>query len=227
MGRAKEIIIKVIPAKLANKFIKKYHYSGKVVQNSQLHFGAFLDGVLHGAMQFGSSLDKRKLMGLVKETKWNEFIELNRMAFDEYLPRNSESRCISIAMKLLKKNAPHIKWVVSFADATQCGDGTIYRASGFKLTGIKSNKSQWGFNVDYLIKHERREIKVLIDVLKKKKSNILNEIYFRSKSWSSNQSILNGFYYNLGKKKFIETTKAKILQGYQFYPPIFSLLLLR
>lgn len=32
-----------------------------------------------------------------------------------------------------------LKWVISFADATQCGDGTIYRAAGFVLTGIKEN----------------------------------------------------------------------------------------
>ena len=71
--------------------------------------------------------------GLVKDTKWNDFLELNRMAFDDYLPKNSESRSISVAMKLIKKHYPNIEWVVSFADGTQCGDGTIYRASGFRL----------------------------------------------------------------------------------------------
>jgi hypothetical protein len=94
-------------------------------------------------MQFGPSLDKRKIQGLVKDTGWNEFIELNRMAFSDKLPRNSESRAISIAMKMLKKYAPHIKWVISFADACQCGDGTIYRASGFVLTGIKENTQNY------------------------------------------------------------------------------------
>lgn len=133
---AKDIIVKVIPSKIANEFVKKHHYSGKVVSNSQLHFGCFLNGILHGVMSFGPSLDKSKVVGLVKNTKWNEFLELNRMAFDEVLPRNSESRCISIALKLIKKNAPHIKWVISFADGGQCGDGTIYRASGFYLTGL-------------------------------------------------------------------------------------------
>ncbi len=141
MGRAKEIIVKVIPSKIANDFVKKHHYSGKVVANSQLHFGAFLDGKLHGVMSYGPSTDKSKILPLVKDTGWNEFIELNRMAFDEYLPKNSESRCISISLKLIKKNAPHIKWVISFADGCQCGDGTIYRASGFKLVGIKKNKT--------------------------------------------------------------------------------------
>lgn len=139
MGRAKEIIIKVIPSNIANEFVKKHHYSGKVVPNSKLHFGAFLDGNLHGVLSYGSSTDKSKLIGLVTGTKWNEFIELNRMAFDDYLPRNSESCCIARTLKLIKKKAPQIKWVISFADGCQCGDGTIYRASNFVLTGIKKN----------------------------------------------------------------------------------------
>lgn len=139
MGRAKEIIVKVIPPKIANDFVKKHHYSGKVVPNSQLHFGAFLDGKLHGVMSYGPSMDKSKLITLVEGTKWNEFIELNRMAFDDYLPRNAESFCIAKSIKLIKKNAPHIKWIVSFADGCSCGDGTIYRASNFVLTSIKKN----------------------------------------------------------------------------------------
>lgn len=141
MGRAKEIIVKVIPSKIANEFVKKHHYSGKVVQNSQLHFGCFLDGKLHGVMQYGPSMDKRKVCSIVKGTGWNEFIELNRMAFDDYLPRNSESYCIGVSIRLIKKYAPQIKWIVSFADGCSCGDGTIYRASNFVLTGIRENKT--------------------------------------------------------------------------------------
>lgn len=143
MDRVKEIQLKVLPAKVANEFVKKHHYSGKVVPNSTLHFGAFLDGKLHGVMQYGSSLDKRKIIGLVEGTGWNEFLELNRMAFDDFLPRNSESYCIARSMKLIAKHAPHIKWVVSFADGCQCGDGTIYRASNFVLTGITEGHSFW------------------------------------------------------------------------------------
>jgi hypothetical protein len=139
MGRAKEIKVKVIPPKIANDFVKKHHYSGKVVPNSTLHFGCFLDGKLHGVMQYGPSINKKGTINLVEGTGWNEFIELNRMAFDDYLPKYSESRCIAITIKLIKKNAPHIKWIISFADGTQCGDGTIYRASGFKLVGIADN----------------------------------------------------------------------------------------
>ena len=141
MGRAKEIIVKVIPSKIANEFVKKHHYSGKVVQNSSLHFGAFLDDKLHGVMSYGSPFDKSRVIGMVQPCLWNEMLELNRMAFDDYLPKNSESRCLAISIKLIKKNAPQIKWVLSFSDGTQSGDGTIYRASGFYLTSVKPNSS--------------------------------------------------------------------------------------
>lgn len=141
MGDAKRLIVKPIAAADANRIIQALHYSGKVVQNSQLHLGVFLDGRCGGAMQFGPSLDKRKIQGLVSGTLWNEFIELNRMAFADWLPRNSESRCIGYAMRWIRKTYPHMKWVVSFSDGTQCGDGTIYRASGFVLTAINDNQS--------------------------------------------------------------------------------------
>lgn len=140
MGRAKEIEVKVIPSKIAIPFIKQHHYSKKVVNNSCLHFGVFLDNALHGVMQFGPSMDKSKIIGLVEGTGWYNFLELNRMAFDDVLPRNSESRAISLAIKLIKRNAPQIKWIISFADGCSCGDGTIYRASNFVLTGIKKIK---------------------------------------------------------------------------------------
>lgn len=139
MTTAKDLIVKPISSQDANRIVRSLHYSGKVVNNSQIHLGVFLNGKCGGAMQFGPSLDKRKIQGLVAGTLWNEFIELNRMAFADWLPRNGESRCIGYAMRWLRKQYPWLKWVVSFADGTQCGDGTIYRASGFVLTGIKES----------------------------------------------------------------------------------------
>ena len=185
MGRAKEIIVKVIPAKVANEFVKKHHYSGKVVPNSTLHFGAFLDGKLHGVMSYGNSMDKSKVKLAVENTGWNEFIELNRMAFDDYLPKYSESRCISISIKLIKKNAPHIKWIVSFADGSQCGDGTIYRASGFQLIGLKKNNQILNWN---------------------------GKIIAKKSLDNKNYPSINGKYYS---RHLIENGEAKPIEGHQ------------
>lgn len=198
MGRAKEIIIKVIPSKIANDFISKHHYSGKVVQNSNLHFGAFLDGGLHGVLSYGSSLDKAKMVKLVEGTGWNEFLELNRMAFDDYLPRNSESYCIAKTLKLIKKNAPQIKWVVSFADGCSCGDGTIYRASNFVLTAIKEN-----FNLCQLPNGEK-----------------VHKMALESNPTTPRKELGGKCYYDItgGKfnfKQYVNYVGGEILKGYQ------------
>jgi hypothetical protein len=141
MGSAKALRVRPISAQDANRVVRALHYSKGVKTNSQLHLGVFLDNKCGGAMQFGPSIDIRRMLGLVRGTKWNEFLELNRLAFADWLPRNGESRCLAFAMRWIKKNYPWIKWIVSFADATQCGDGTIYRASGFVLTNIKKNST--------------------------------------------------------------------------------------
>lgn len=198
MGRALDVELRVIPSKIAIAFIRKHHYSGKVVNNSSLHFGAFLDGKLHGVMSYGPSLDKSKMLGLVEGTGWNEFIELNRMAFDDVLPRNSESRCIALSIKLIKKHAPHIKWIVSFADGTSCGDGTIYRASNFVLTAIKEN-----YNLCQLPNGEK-----------------IHKMTLENNPTSPRKELNGRSYYDVtgGKfdfKKYIEVTNAEILQGFQ------------
>lgn len=198
MGRAKEIIVKVIPSKIAVPFVKKHHYSGKVVNNSNLHFGVFIDNSLHGVMSFGPSLDKSKMIRLVEGTGWNEFLELNRMAFDDVLPRNSESRAISMAIKLIKKNAPQIKWIVSFADGCSCGDGTIYRASNFVLTAIKEN-----YNLVMLPSGEK-----------------IHKMTLESNPTTPRKELNGKSYYDItgGRfnfKKYVETVNGQILKGYQ------------
>lgn len=143
MGDAKRIRVAPVDRAAADACVERWHYSGRTYPKSRLHLGVWLDGELLGAMQFGPPLQTSHLIGLVRDTTWDGFIELNRMAFSDRLPRNSESRALSIAMRLMREHAPHIAWCVSFADGTQCGDGTIYRASGFLLTGIKRNTSLW------------------------------------------------------------------------------------
>ena len=198
MGRAREIEIKAIPSRIGNDFIKKHHYSGKVVNNSVLHFGCFLDGRLHGVLQYGNSLDKRKMMALVRDTGWNEFLELNRMAFDDYLPRNSESYCIGKTLRMIKKQAPHIKWVVSFADGCSCGDGTIYRASNFVLTGIREN-----FNLCQLPSGEK-----------------VHKMALESNPTCKRKELGGASYYDItgGRfdfRKYVEFTHGEILKGFQ------------
>jgi len=89
------------------------------------------------------------------------------MAFDDYLPKYSESRCIAISIRLIKKNAPQIKWIISFADGTQCGDGTIYRASGFKLVGLSKNAGICKLNGNIVHIKKTYDLKLTSSFMKK------------------------------------------------------------
>ena len=143
MASAKDIRVAPISCKAAREVVSKYHYSGKFDTRSKLHFGVFLNGRCGGAIQLGDPIDKRKALGIVEGTGWNSLLDLHRFAFADWLPRNSESRALSVMMRLVRVNYPHIEWMQSYADATQCGDGTIYRAAGFSLIGIKKNNSMF------------------------------------------------------------------------------------
>lgn len=204
MSRVKEIVVKVIPATIANEFVRKHHYSGKVVNNSQLHFGCFLDNTLHGVLSYGMPLDKRKVLHLVRGTLWNEMLELNRMAFDQFLPANSESRCIAISLKLIRKQAPHIKWILSYSDATHCGDGTIYRASGFDLTGYSTSsmvelpERLWKYNGGGRYAHR---------MTLQAKSNIMYKV-------TQAELKLNGAYKQM--EWYAEKWGTRVIEGYQF-----------
>lgn len=198
MGEAKRIIVQPISARDANRVVQSLHYSGKTVQNSQLHLGVFLNGKCGGAMQFGPSLDKRKIQGLVEGTLWNEFIELNRMAFADWLPRNGESRALGFAFRWIRKQYPHIKWCVSFSDATQCGDGTIYRASGFVLTGIQTSHN----------------------LAKLQNGLVIHKMTLESNPTQKRQELGNRSYYELtgGKydfAKYVRECAGTIIPGYQ------------
>ena len=78
MVSAKDIIVKPITSKSANALVKRVHYSGKIVNNSTLHLGAYPNDKLEGLCH-GSPLDKRKVLPLVEGTSWNGMLELNRM----------------------------------------------------------------------------------------------------------------------------------------------------
>jgi hypothetical protein len=109
MTSAKEIEVRPIAKRDADALIRRVQYSGKVVRNSQLSLGVFLRGQLEGAMQFGPSLQKSNIVHLVRDTGWNGFLELNRLAFTDTLPRNSESRALGIALRMIRKHYPHIE----------------------------------------------------------------------------------------------------------------------
>jgi hypothetical protein len=66
--------------------------------------------------------------------KQGEVIELVRMALNG--KQDSTTKAMAISLKLIKKNAPNVKLVVSYADSEQGHYGIIYQATNWFYTGF-------------------------------------------------------------------------------------------
>lgn len=131
----RHLFVAQIPRKDAIEIITKHHYSHRIVNNSYIHMGVFMNGDLVGCMQFGYLLNPRAMRKIVAGTEIGEYLELNRMWLSDVAPKNSESQAISYAFKYIKRVCPMVKWVQSFADE-RCGRlGVVYQASNFLYLG--------------------------------------------------------------------------------------------
>lgn len=140
---AKSVLVRKVPRADADRCIATWHYSGRPYTKSVHHYGCLLDGHLIGALQFGDPLDINKAMALFRACERDEVMELNRMALSPSAPRNTASRVLRVSLRLLAAALPRLQWVLSYSDATQCGDGACYRGAGFLLTGIRRNSTLW------------------------------------------------------------------------------------
>jgi hypothetical protein len=127
--------VELIECSLARAIIRRNHYSGTVVANSDTHIGVFMFDQLVGVLQFGPAMNPASGGSIVTGATVDTYRELNRMWLDDVAPRNSESRAISYSVKLMRRIRPLVNWVQSFADE-RCGRlGVVYQASNFLFCG--------------------------------------------------------------------------------------------
>jgi hypothetical protein len=124
-----------IPAATARSVIEAFHYSGRVVNNSYLHLGIYIDGAFSGVLSFGYMLNPARAGRIVEGTTQGQYLELNRMWLEDAAPRNSESRAISYAIKYIRRACPGVAWIQSFADERCGGLGVVYQAANFLYLG--------------------------------------------------------------------------------------------
>lgn len=150
-----------IDAKEARDIVKKYHYSGKVVANSNIHLGVFRNdtGELVGALQYGPCMNGEKTSSKISETHKN-MAELNRMVMNDVEPRNAESQAISLCNKWLKRNT-ELDYILSFSDGKEGNCGYIYQATNWKYIGFMLSNSFYrldgGFMHSVTVWHKYKE----------------------------------------------------------------------
>ncbi|HCY83279.1 MAG TPA: hypothetical protein DHV22_17600 [Xanthomarina gelatinilytica] len=137
----KEFYIKEIERNIANKIIMENHYSKKYYNATYIHLGLFVKNDLKGVLQYGYAMNPASCGSVVKDTKQDEYLELNRMWIADRIGEYPESKSISYSLKYIRRKFPKIKWIQSFADERCGGFGIVYQACSFDYYG--SHKSDF------------------------------------------------------------------------------------
>lgn len=127
-----------------------YHYSGVGFKKAILNLGVFRkeDNKMVGVLQWGCSFQENiRLDRYVKETiNKNEYLELNRFSMADSEGKNSESQAISLGIKWIKQNMPHIRLLVSYAGRKEGNYGYIYQATNWEYLGYFISEGFWYVN---------------------------------------------------------------------------------
>lgn len=143
----KKYFIDQIHSSKANKMTALYHYSGVGFKKASLNLGVFRkeDKKMVGVLQWGCSFQENiRLDRYVKEpiTK-EEYLELNRFSMADSEGKNSESQAISLGIKWIKQNMPHIRLLVSYAGRKEGNYGYIYQATNWEYLGYFISNGFW------------------------------------------------------------------------------------
>lgn len=123
--------------------VRAYHYSRTLPAGRLVCVGVWENGRFIGAVIFGrgASSEIASPFGLQQ----SEICELCRVALGPHV--TPTSRILALAVKLLRKQSPNLRLIISFADPMQRGpsgqphDGTIYRACGWWFIGMTNAES--------------------------------------------------------------------------------------
>ncbi len=144
------LYLKSIDKLTAKNFVKKYHYS----HSSNLcvaSYGLFkktnipskffneMESKLIGVVIYSQPAGRGAAESISTSVKIHECLELIRLVILDGYGKNIESWFISQSFKLLRKDFPSIKVIISYSDTEQNHKGIIYQATNFLFTGLNSD----------------------------------------------------------------------------------------
>jgi len=218
-----KISIRSISKDSAKELIVKNHYTHKW-SLCTVAYGVFYkqddtnefisnDEKLIGCCIYGTPVGRSAAASFTDLVKPDEVLELTRLWIADGHGKNLESYVISHTLKLLKKEFPYIKIVMSYSDEEQHHKGIIYQAVGFYYQGNKSIALMPNYSVSlvgppYNWIHSRTVQSTYgshnVDYLKKK----IGKTFWRKK-----ESTKHRYFYiltnKIEKKKILASLKHK------------------
>jgi len=126
------LLVRPVPMLVAKKLLEREHYLHSLPGDTKFAFGVFTGQRLMGTLTFGAgpSLGYH----LVEGAGIEDCLTLTRLWLSDELPRNSESRVLSVAIRALHRHTS-LKFLLAYSDPAMGHVGTIYQAAGWLYTG--------------------------------------------------------------------------------------------
>lgn len=120
---------------------ERWHYSGTVPAGKNVYLGVWEGGVFIGAVVFGMGSGNSTNGARFGLRDRFEVAELARIALRRH--RSAVSRVIAIAVRLLRRQSPGLRLLISFADPKFGHHGGVYQASGWHYAGLTKPDVQY------------------------------------------------------------------------------------
>lgn len=120
--------------KAAKFAVENWHYSGTMPSGKVVKIGVWESGSFIGAVMF--SLGASPQIHKPFRVSNTEACELTRVALRQH--EHEVSKIVAVALRLLSRQSPGIRVVVSYADPEQGHEGVIYQAGGWTYLGPTS-----------------------------------------------------------------------------------------
>jgi len=116
----------------AKHAVHRWHYSRRMPKSKLVRIGVWEDEKFSGAIIYGLGANRHLARPFGLAT--TECCELVRVALAPGR-EHPTSQCVAVSLKLLKRQSPGLRLVVSFADLGQGHLGTLYQAGGWLYLG--------------------------------------------------------------------------------------------
>jgi len=120
----------------AISLVNKYHYSKVMPKINKCYIGGYEDNELVAVCTLGYGV--RPLHTIQKcfpSMGVKDYFEIGKLCLVEDMPKNSESRFISLCIKYIKKRFPNKKVLFTWADGIIGKPGYVYQCSNFLYGG--------------------------------------------------------------------------------------------
>ena len=139
------IVIERSKKEVVHNIVTKKHYANTWTASSDIYAiyyksgeHKFFDGKelkLIGCVIYGNPVGFRVIKSICEDLTDTDVLELKRLWIEDGYGSNIESYSIAQTLKMLKKDSPQTKVVISYADPGVNHKGIIYRASNWLYQG--------------------------------------------------------------------------------------------